>query len=273
MNMPSMNMSTPALRLQPPGGRRRLSRSLRFPRLPSRLLDSLDKVEGGCGHQVAPLRRGQSLGWLVSQAPAAASSSTLRQLGQLSMQRSRRSAEAQPTTSSSMQEMEISSHLRPARLSETWPTHARAGVGFMTRFAVSFRVTSKDLMPENITSALALAPSEAHKRGDPNVGNSGRRYADYSVGVWLLKSPLPEDAMLDEHLLVMVDKLEGRAGAIHELAHDHQVDFLIAVFGNGLGNFGFEISKEVLRAVAMLGVPLGFDVYEINDDSIGQENQ
>ncbi len=136
----------------------------------------------------------------------------------------------------------------------------------MTEISVSFRVMSKELAPEVVTEALNLTPSQAHRRGDPHFGPSGARYSDYSEGLWSLRSQLPRTAPLDEHLASLAEVLVSRAAAVRTLALEHRLDLFIGVFGDGTGNFGFGISGEVLQSLAQLGVPLGFDVYEVNSD-------
>jgi Domain of unknown function (DUF4279) len=142
----------------------------------------------------------------------------------------------------------------------------------MTEFSVAFRVKSTDLDPQDVTNALGLEPSKSHKRGDAHRGPSGKRYSDFSGGLWSLKSPLAASASLDEHLLALLDQLGSRAATIRELTVDYRIDFFIGVFGNGLGNFVFSISGEVLQSVAKLRVTLDFDVYEVNNDTLGNGN-
>jgi Domain of unknown function (DUF4279) len=133
----------------------------------------------------------------------------------------------------------------------------------MVTFKVTFRVMSTELDPDAVSTALQLTPSYFHKRGDQRIGKSGRRYSDYSAGLWALQSSGPETATLDDHLSDLLNMLRDRARSIHSLSTSgYRIDIFVGVFGEDLGNLGFSISAEIIREISVLGLRLEFDIYD-----------
>jgi hypothetical protein len=133
----------------------------------------------------------------------------------------------------------------------------------MATFSARFRIMGADLDPEAISSRLNFKPDQSHRRGDPNYGKSGRRYSDFSEGLWSVKSNLPDTDPLDDHLAFLIDKLRGRASVLNELQQQgYRTDVYVGAFGEETGNLGFSISNASLRALGDLGLKLELDVYD-----------
>jgi Domain of unknown function (DUF4279) len=81
------------------------------------------------------------------------------------------------------------------------------------RVTADFRVMGEKLIPQVVSAALRLDPDESHSRGDPRI-DRGRRYADYSEGLWLIHSDALEEASVETHLENLLGKLSGRGAAI-----------------------------------------------------------
>src|SRR6266702_3826616 len=77
----------------------------------------------------------------------------------------------------------------------------------MVSTKASFRIMGKDLDPSEITNLLHMHPDQAHRCGDPHISESGRRYADYTEGLWALDSSVDETHAIDAHLEALVAKL------------------------------------------------------------------
>lgn len=118
-----------------------------------------------------------------------------------------------------------------------------------------------DLKPLEISTFLGLTPSHVHERGDPRVGDSGRRYSDYSEGLWELRSTLNESAPLDEHLRALLLILRDRGSLLQDLrASGHVLDIFAGVFAEG-GNATVTLDAGLLRELGELGLSVVFDVY------------
>jgi Domain of unknown function (DUF4279) len=119
----------------------------------------------------------------------------------------------------------------------------------------------KDLDPEEISQLLGMSPDVAHKRGDPNWGKQGRRYSDFSEGLWSLKSALSRDQLPAEHIKDITDKLAGREEVLEILRQrGYRIDIFIGIFGAD-GNSGFDLPANISGVVGRLGINLEFDLY------------
>jgi len=133
----------------------------------------------------------------------------------------------------------------------------------MLEFSVSFRVTGKDVDPEEISGILKLQPSDSHKRGDPHYGKQGR-YADFPEGLWALTSSLGQNRPLAEHLQNIRLQLQGREPVLAELrARGYLLDLFIGVFEIGDGD-ELALSASELKSLADLQLSVCFDLYTWN---------
>jgi hypothetical protein len=133
---------------------------------------------------------------------------------------------------------------------------------------VSFRIFNPDLDPINVSQELELTPEHMHNRGDFPKGNP--RYAPYKHGMWILRSKLPGQKPLDEHLKDILSVLEPKKEIILKLAKSNTVDFYCSLFEQN----GFNLSPEILAGISDIGAALrvSFSAF-IEDDSdvVGQD--
>ena len=131
----------------------------------------------------------------------------------------------------------------------------------MVSTKASFRIMGQDLDPSEITKLLNLHPDQSHRCGDPNMSKSGRRYADYTEGLWALDSSVDETHAIDEHLEALVTKLWNHRALLQEFRkRSYKMDILIGIFGID-DNMGLVLKHTLLRRVMQLGVDLDLDLY------------
>jgi hypothetical protein len=119
----------------------------------------------------------------------------------------------------------------------------------------------KDLDPSEITNLFHLHPDQSHRCGDPNISKSGRRYADYTEGLWALHSSVGETSAIDEHLEALVTKLWQHRDLLQEFKkRGYKLDLCVGIFGIN-DNMGFVLKNTLLRRVMQLGVDLDLDLY------------
>ena len=119
----------------------------------------------------------------------------------------------------------------------------------------------KDLDPSEITKLLHMYPDQSHRCGDPNISKSGRRYADYTEGLWALHSSVDETYAIDEHLEALVIKLWQHRVLLQEFSkRGYKIDICVGIFGID-DNTGFVLKNTLLRRVMQLGVDLDLDLY------------
>ena len=131
----------------------------------------------------------------------------------------------------------------------------------MVSIKASFRIMGKDLDPSEITNLLHMPPDQSHRCGDPNMSKSGRRYADYTEGLWALDASVDETHVIDEHLEVLVTKLWKHRHLLQALRNrGYKIDIFVCIFGID-DNMGLGLKHTLLRRVIQLGVDLDLDLY------------
>lgn len=131
----------------------------------------------------------------------------------------------------------------------------------MVSTKASFRIMGKDLDPSEITNLLHMPPDQSHRCGDPHISKSGRRYADYTEGLWALDSSVNETHSIDEHLEAFVTKLWKHRDLLQEFRNrGYKIDIFVGIFGID-DNLGFVLKNTLLRRVMQLGVDLDLDLY------------
>lgn len=119
----------------------------------------------------------------------------------------------------------------------------------------------KDLDPSEITNLLHLHPDQSHRCGDPNISKTGRRYADYTEGLWALHSSADETDAIDAHLEALVTKLWQHRDLLQEFKkRGYKIDICVGIFDID-DNVGFVLKNTLLRRVMQLGVDLDLDLY------------
>ena len=119
----------------------------------------------------------------------------------------------------------------------------------------------KDLDPSEITNLLHMHPDQSHRCGDPNISKSGRRYANYTEGLWALHASVDETSAIDVHLEALAAKLWQHRDLLQEFSkRGYKIDICVGIFGID-DNMGFVLKSTLLRRVMQLGVDLDFDLY------------
>jgi hypothetical protein len=126
---------------------------------------------------------------------------------------------------------------------------------------VTLALYSEELEPEEVSRALGVEPTSAHRRGESRA--PGR--PPYLSGAWLLKvhgrDAAPSEAVIDQ----LLKQLPEDPAVWRDLSmrHDIQVRFGLHMTG---WNKGLSIpSKQVMR-IAELGASMEFDIYAYGED-------
>lgn len=123
-----------------------------------------------------------------------------------------------------------------------------------SNYAAEASVISK-LMQCDPTSILVVGQPK------PNVPTMLSR-----ANMWILNSPLPRTAHVEEHLEALLPLLETRAEAIEELVKVHQADIGIncSIYYRDFTP-GIHLSQSLLKRIAALGLYLDLDLYFLGD--------
>jgi hypothetical protein len=131
----------------------------------------------------------------------------------------------------------------------------------MVSTKASFRIMGKDLDPSEITALLHMHPDRFHRCGDSSMSQSGRRYADYTEGLWALDSSVDETSALDAHLEALVTRLWKHRNLLQEFRkRGYKMDMFVGIFGIN-DDIGCVLNNPLLRRIVQLGVGLNLDLY------------
>lgn len=129
----------------------------------------------------------------------------------------------------------------------------------------SFRVFHRDVDPAEVSALLGLEPTFGTKAGDERASTSkrGKRTVHGSVqeGGWVLASGCSRALTLEEHLHVLLDRLEPCSKAVAVLrGRGYRVDFYCGYFQRA-GQGGPSFSPTLLARLSRMEVPLGVDIF------------
>ena len=117
-----------------------------------------------------------------------------------------------------------------------------------------------------LSAVLGCAPTSAHRRGDarrPGI-------PPWPQGAWLLTVEGSAPAEPDELVRQLLARLPDDPAVWEQLATRYTVRVTFGVFV-GAWNRGFELSSTSMRQLAVLGVPVGFDIYADGEKEEGNK--
>jgi hypothetical protein len=128
---------------------------------------------------------------------------------------------------------------------------------------VTFRFVGDNVNPEVITSTIGLQPSDAHAKGEI-VEKQPEQI--YPTGFWGLKSSIPPDRTLEEHLENLLDILEPKASLIKKLRDIGLVpNFYCGCFIAGAAT-SFSLKADIFQRIANIGASLEYHLYSDEGD-------
>ena len=122
----------------------------------------------------------------------------------------------------------------------------------------SFRILGDTLEPDEVSGILGLQPTRSGRRGERMSPSSSKTLLRKSV--WILQTPLSDQAPLQDHLEWLLDTLEPKRDAIGEFTKQYETDFFCG-FSSENGQGGCTFESSLLARLANLGVPLVLDLY------------
>ena len=131
----------------------------------------------------------------------------------------------------------------------------------MVSTKASFRIIGRISIHQRLPICLHMHPDQSHRCGDPNMSKSGRRYADYTEGLWAIDSAVDETYAIDAHLEALVTKLWKHRDLLQEFRNrGYKIDIFVGIFGID-DNMGLVLKNALLSRVMQLGVDLDLDIY------------
>jgi len=136
--------------------------------------------------------------------------------------------------------------------------------------SIRLELRSDRVDPDRITEALGLQPSQIWRRGDA----WGRRPRPRPENGWVLATPYRATWDADEPLRQLLDWIEPSRASLAELTTGGSVRGRLSIVGFQRDRGpSIYVDREVVRAIAQLGIDLNVDFYVVGDDSDVEERE
>jgi len=139
-------------------------------------------------------------------------------------------------------------------------TAATAAGGLVDETGVSLCIYGEDLAPEEISGALGLEPTHAHRRGEARS-----REGTWDAGAWIFSVRGEAPVSPEKLTLKLLSLLPEDAAVWRDLTQRFKVEIRFGIHFEGW-NKGFHLSPAVIRGLANLGSEVGFDLYVTGDE-------
>ena len=127
--------------------------------------------------------------------------------------------------------------------------------------SVTLRLFGEDLDPDEISGLLGSRPTLSRRKGDPVLDESVRRLAE--TGSWLLSSERQSKNNLESQIAALFGRLTQDLAVWRDLGARYRVDLFCGLWCSEW-NRGFELSREIVRAIAERGLRVGYDIYFVS---------
>jgi hypothetical protein len=120
--------------------------------------------------------------------------------------------------------------------------------------------------PSVVTELINIAPTESWPAGE-RIHNHPS--ATWRKAKWELKSPLPLEMPVEDHLTALLPLLEGKAEDVSKVIERHEAEIRCAVYYHEEHcNQGFHLGENVVARMAKLGLSIDFDLYFLGGDDV-----
>jgi uncharacterized protein DUF4279 len=126
---------------------------------------------------------------------------------------------------------------------------------------VTLALYSEGLEPQEISRALGVEPTSAHRRGE----RRGSRSPPYSSGAWFLKEHGRDGELVEAIIDRLLNQLPENPAVWLDLSIRHKIQFRFGLHMTGW-NKGLSISLKQVTRIAELGASMEFDIYAYSGD-------
>jgi hypothetical protein len=135
----------------------------------------------------------------------------------------------------------------------------------LKKSAVTLRIIGDDLVPEEITKLLGIAPTHARKKGEKWAGPKTGRVIIAKFGTWQLRAADHEPENVDAQIQEILSQTTGDLAVWRSITEKQRVDLFCSLF-MAETNEGLAISPRSLTALTERGIELSLDIYAPTDD-------
>jgi len=129
-------------------------------------------------------------------------------------------------------------------------------------FSVTLRISSEDLVPDDVTKVMGCEPDESQQKGKPVLREDGTVMRIAKFGAWrlTLKPKDTDEWDCTEAMMLVLRRLPSAIGLWRRLTKKCKVDFFVGL-SMPSRNKGFGLSPEVMKYLGDRGIEAGFDIY------------
>jgi hypothetical protein len=121
---------------------------------------------------------------------------------------------------------------------------------------VTLRLFGEDLDPDRLTRELGVEPTRSYRSGD---AVSARSNARRTQGMWQLKSLLPEDRPIEDHITGLLEMLPAELGVWEQATRDLRKDLFCGVLITSQVS-GLSVGLTAIEQLAARGLCLELDL-------------
>jgi len=133
------------------------------------------------------------------------------------------------------------------------------------RSAVTLRIGSDDLIPDEITRLLGATPTKTEIKGEKIVGRKTGKVRIAKMGIWRLEASDREPEDMDGQIQEILSQTTSDLAVWRSIAEKHQIDLFCGLFLGG-SNEGMTLSAQSLAALGERGIEMGLDIYSGRDE-------
>lgn len=123
-------------------------------------------------------------------------------------------------------------------------------------FSATLRVMCAAERHEEINRVTGLSPTHQHEHGEPGLFGE-----PWPKDLWVLESPLPPGAALNDHLDWLWAQVRPHQNYFRALADEESTDVdLFCGYRSDCAECGFEVQPKALEIVQVLNIPLEVSV-------------
>ena len=130
----------------------------------------------------------------------------------------------------------------------------------MKQTGASLRISTGEVNPDFISSALQTLPTVQHLKGDHSSKLNLKSYV-FEESIWIYRSPSPDSAELHEHIENLLDLLESKHEALELIRSRVTLMDIFCMFSSENGQGSMELDPVLLERLAKQKISLILDLY------------
>jgi hypothetical protein len=135
----------------------------------------------------------------------------------------------------------------------------------LKRSVVCLRIFGDDLIPDEVTNLLGVAPTKTELKGEKITGRTSGNVRFAKTGGWRFNVADREPEDMDGQIQELFNQMTGNIDVWRDITNRYHVDLFCGLF-MGVSNEGLTLSPRTLASIGERGITMGFDIYAGQDD-------